>query len=100
VILREQEYDTVIWATGAGSNLPFRAYNTEYFGSPVLAMQAIDDEGDEEPIYTIGPAAGIPFSDDEYALPVSNVDNNRVAMLRLGPKTAALAATLPSPRRF
>lgn len=46
------------------------------------------------PLYRIGPAANIPFSLAERQAGVADIPANRVAMFRLAPRTAALAATL------
>ena len=46
-------------------------------------------------LYRIGPACGLGWSDDESRLGYTGLDENRVAIFRLAPRTAALAAMLP-----
>jgi hypothetical protein len=48
------------------------------------------------PVFRIGPHGRLPFSQQEYAEGIGSEPGNAVAMFRLGSKTAALAATLPS----
>jgi thioredoxin reductase len=86
IIVNELEYDTVIWAAGFRRSGILSTNTT--FGD-------IARQNDEEEFYKVGPAADLAFSDREFGLPVSRVPNNRVALFRLAPKTAALAAQLP-----
>jgi len=45
--------------------------------------------------YRLGPCADLGFSDTEFSSGVAEIPANRVAMFRLAPRTAALAAMLP-----
>ncbi|WP_430788180.1 hypothetical protein [Actinoplanes sp. G11-F43] len=51
----------------------------------------------QQPVYRVGPHAQLPFTSLERAEGIAAEPGNSVAMFRLGSKTAALAATLPSP---
>lgn len=48
-------------------------------------------------VYRVGPHARLAFSASERNNGVADISNNKVAMFRLGGKTAALAASLPRP---
>jgi hypothetical protein len=48
------------------------------------------------PVFRVGPHAKLPFTAQEYAAGIAEEPGNAAAMFRLGSKTAALAATLPS----
>jgi hypothetical protein len=106
VIVNERTYDMAVLCTGSerpelGDNLGYfnirqnaegiltgsiRSANT----GTVLAAKA-------EPLssYRIGPAADLPFSDTETEAGVAQIPANQVAIFRLAPRTAALAALLP-----
>jgi hypothetical protein len=55
-----------------------------------LAAQAIPFAS-----FRIGPAAALPFSEREFDAGIAAIPANQVAMFRLAPRTAALAAILP-----
>lgn len=98
VLVNGRSYDLVIVATGNkvpivdGLNYPYA--ESVYFGDREVARRNEDDGADDLMRYRIGPRAGIGFSPDEDAAGVSAIDANRVAMFRLGTRTAALAVQL------
>jgi hypothetical protein len=47
------------------------------------------------PVYRVGPHARLSFTDVEYTTGIADTPANAVSMFRTGPKTAALAASLP-----
>ena len=47
------------------------------------------------PVFRVGPHARLSFTDIEYATGIGDIAANVVSMFRTGPKTAALAASLP-----
>jgi hypothetical protein len=100
VLVNDRTYDMAVLCTGL--TLPALSGRFSYFsvtrnssaggGSPgetVLAAKA-----DPYEAYRIGPAASIEFSAAEKAAGVSAIPANKVAMFRLGSRTAALAALL------
>lgn len=100
-LVRERTYDMAVLATGFRLPVlddPFgytdvRAGTGRTTGTgTILARRAFPFQS-----YRIGPAAGIEFSNAEVAAGVAEVTANRVAMFRLGPRTAALASMLPAP---
>ncbi|MDG4795409.1 hypothetical protein [Micromonospora sp. WMMD1082] len=60
---------------------------------------AIARTHDTLPAFRVGPHARLPFTATERADGVADIAPNAVSMFRTAPKTAALAATLPAPRR-
>jgi hypothetical protein len=53
-------------------------------------------EADDEGLFRIGPHARIPFNNSESRDGLDK-KSNAISMSRLGPRTAALAASLPQP---
>jgi len=51
------------------------------------------------PVFRVGPHARLPFTYEERVDGIDTIPANAVAMFRTGPKTAALAATLPAVAR-
>lgn len=102
VLVNSRTYDMAIIATGTArpflrdsySYFPYRVPDTgvRTGTTGVLATWADPIES-----YRIGPAADIDFSPEESAsLSTGANPANKVAMFRLGPRTAALASTLKS----
>lgn len=97
VIVNDRTYDMAVLCTGAQ-----RAALTDPFGRYDLVRPAgngpdataVASQGGSFETYRIGPAAGIDFSPAEVRAGVSEIPNNTVAMFRLGPRTASLAAYL------
>lgn len=89
-------YDTVITACGYEDDVPNLLPNADY------GYAVRDDAGNplaygtpERDVVIVGPAAGIPLLGSE---PGASIEANRVAMYRLNPRTAALAALLGGAR--
>lgn len=101
VLVNGRSYDLVIMAVGNDVpdllGLEFSeseaVYATGSSARPVAIRNGLDYAG-ERMRYRIGPRAGLGFSDDEYDDGVADIDANRVAMFRLGTRTAALAVQL------
>jgi hypothetical protein len=94
VLVNDRTYDMAILAVGSSrtsldDQLGYTPVRRNDRGTS-LATQAAPFSS-----YRIGPAAGLEFSDAEYAAGVAEIAANRVAMFRLAPRTAALAAMLP-----
>jgi hypothetical protein len=94
VIVNDRTYDMAVVCTGSerpnlGDDLSYIRVRRGDIGT-TLASRAKPFES-----YRIGPAADLGFSDAEYAASVAEIPANRVAMFRLAPRTAALAAMLP-----
>lgn len=99
VLVNGRAYDLVIVATGSkvpnvpGLNYPYA--ESVYVGETREVARRNEDDGANDLYrYRIGPRARIGFSADEDAAGVSAIDANRVAMFRLGTRTAALAVEL------
>jgi hypothetical protein len=97
VIVNERTYDLAVTCTGSERPSLNDSAGFSYFKvqrrqgqGTILAQQAAPVQA-----YRIGPAAGIEFSEAETAAGVGEIPANRVAMFRLAPRTAALAAMLP-----
>jgi hypothetical protein len=98
VLVNDRTYDMAIMCTGYA--LPaLRGTDFRNYG-PVRATDlgtTLATRADNEvECYRIGPAASIPFSDGERAAGIAAEPASQVAMFRLAPRTAALAATLPA----
>lgn len=101
VLVNDRVYDLAVLCTG--STLPGLGDDLSYFSvrrrdsdgrGTMLARQASPFES-----YRIGVAADLPFSDSEVTAGVSSPPANKVAMFRLAPRIAALAAMLPRPEK-
>jgi len=99
VLVNDRTYDMAVLCTGSARKAidSLLAYTRVRQGDrnrrgTVLATQAAPFES-----YRVGPAAEIDFSDAEVDAGVAAIPANRVAMFRLAPRTAALAAMLPGP---
>jgi hypothetical protein len=106
-LVNDRTYDRVILATGF--RLPdldiadegtFTSYpaGSSRRASTQLASQysaAAIGGGTSVQLFRVGPAAGIEFSTAEETAGVSSIPQNRAAIFRLAPRTAALAASLP-----
>jgi hypothetical protein len=93
--VNSRPYDHVIIATGWSrpvlSGGPYDAgYSDPYGFAPQLARQLADAE-----VYQVGPAADLELDQFEFELSTARVPQNRVALFRLGARTAALASRLP-----
>jgi hypothetical protein len=92
--VNERTYDIAIMATGNRlSEIPgISSLDLQYIersdarGTPVLGRKEFG-----RPLYQVGPAADIPFSDTELANGLDRIPANRVAMFRLANRTASLA---------
>jgi hypothetical protein len=94
VIVDGQSYDKVI--TAVGSTRPEITSNSEFaeiFGRGF----AVGRKYENREVYVIGPAANLEFSSRESEETFSNRPENRVAIFRYAPRTAALATMLPAP---
>lgn len=94
VAVNERTYDIAIMATGNRlREIPgIRDYALEYTGSPEARGPLILGRKESgRPLYQVGPAADIPFSDTELANGLDRIPANRVAMFRLANRTASLA---------
>lgn len=95
VIVNDRTYDLMVDCTGY--SLPALDKSFSYSAvrykanTTVLAKQA-----NPLPLFQIGPAADIAFSEAEQESDISANPANKVAMFRLAPRTAGLAATLPA----
>lgn len=92
-----RSYDLIVIATG---NVVKKISGlTDFFNGDLIYQSAgnrrVARKARYSEIYQIGPLANLPFSSEEISAEIDRIDNNRVAMFRLGSKTAALAATLP-----
>lgn len=104
VIVNNRSYDHVILATGYEQPKSILSSRyTEQFSAPsdrrgenALGKKA--ERGSE--YYQAGPVCDLEFSDAEFSAGYANIAANRVSIFRYAPKTAALAATLPSPMAF
>lgn len=102
VLVNGRSYDLVIIAAGNrvreipgmdwAYNEPVRVFRDD-FNSRVVAQRNEEDYG-EFMRYRIGPRASIGFDTDERNAGVSDISANKVAMFRLGTRTAALAVQL------
>jgi hypothetical protein len=93
--VNSRPYDHVITATGWSrpvlSGGPYdEGYSNLYGFAPGLARQLADAE-----VYQVGPAADLDFDEYELEMSTARVPQNRVALFRLGARTAALASRLP-----
>lgn len=106
VIINGRSYDLVVMATGnrvkaipgldaGGSNwFVCNSKGDRSNNNSVARLNYYDDPPFAR--YRIGPLADIPFTSLEFDAGVANVENNKVAMFRLLPRTAQLAAKLPA----
>jgi len=92
-LVGSRAYDRVILCTG--NSLPALGLSARRFYE--TEGNLAKDYDSERVIYRVGPAASLRFDDQEYDDFYTDNTNNRVAIFRLAPRTAALAATLPSP---
>jgi hypothetical protein len=95
VYVNSRPYDHVIVATGWSRPVlqggPYdEGYSSIYGFAPQLARQVADAE-----LYQVGPAADLPFDEFELEMSTARTPQNRVALFRLGARTAALASRLP-----
>lgn len=95
VYVNSRPYDHVIIATGWSRPVlqggPYdEGYSSIYGFAPQLARQVADAE-----LYQVGPAADLPFDEFELEMSTARTPQNRVALFRLGARTAALASRLP-----
>jgi hypothetical protein len=95
IYVNSRPYDNVIMATGWSrpglSGGPYEAgYSNLYGFPPQLGRQLADDE-----VYQIGPAADLEFDEFEAEMSTARIPQNRIALFRLGERTAALASRLP-----
>ncbi len=97
VLVDGQSYDAVITATGY--TLPgirqsgFDDYGTFSIGGSGFAVAR---KANDAPVFRVGPAANLSFTDRENDDGVGNRPENRVALFRYAPRTATLAAGLPA----
>lgn len=102
VLVNDRTYDMAVVCTGSQrENLGEDAARLTYFqiakSGPVSSRETVlGTRAIPFPLYRIGPAADLIFSDSEYASGITSIPANRVAIFRLAPRTAALAAMLPS----
>jgi hypothetical protein len=98
VLINGRNYTLTIMCTGYRENRIDGLEDFNY-GAYAVASEAVAtrDTANDVEIYRIGPHANLSFTQRERADDIDRIDANRVAMFRLGPKTAALAATLPKP---
>ena len=97
VIVNDRTYNMAILCTGAQRSAladPFGRYDLVRPAGSSSDATAVASQGGSFETYRIGPAAGIDFSPAEVRAGVSDIPNNTVAMFRLGPRTASLAAYL------
>jgi hypothetical protein len=97
-IVQGRTYDLVVLATGWGE---FAEPSRLYYLDDMRRYSLKDDlvvaqYSRDSKVYRVGPQAKLPFSVAEETDALSN-KANRISMSRLGPKTAALAASLPAP---
>lgn len=91
-LVNNQTYDLVVMCTG---------WQDGFCGYPNETMATVPGElaktyaGRRNLFFRIGPQAVLPFTSSEVARGYTNRSENRVAMFRLVPRTAALAGTLP-----
>lgn len=95
IYVNSRPYDRVIMATGwSRPRLGGRPYEDGYsdlYGfAPQLGRQLADAE-----VYQVGPAADLDFDEFEAEMSTARIPQNRVALFRLGARTAALASRLP-----
>ncbi|MBG0568219.1 hypothetical protein [Actinoplanes aureus] len=93
-------YDLVVLCTGAKE--PFIQGLGDISGCMLKIVSGagiVAREYYDRPVFRVGPHAQLPFSPQEYDEGIAELPGNAVAMFRLGSKTAALAATLPSASR-
>lgn len=95
VYVNGRPYDHVIIATGWSrprlSGGPYDVGFSDLYGyAPQLGRQLADSE-----VYQIGPAADLDFDDFDLSTSTARVPQNRIALFRLGGRTAALASRLP-----
>ena len=88
-------YDLAVLCTG-NRDTPIDGLDTASFalhygtdGVPVARKH------EDREAYRVGPCAMLPFNGVETAAGIAGIPGNAVAMFRTGPKTAALAASLP-----
>jgi hypothetical protein len=89
-------YDMTIMCTGNAtpeiSGLP--ASNDEGRLYRVGSLRVARQSYEYTSVFLVGPHADLGFDDTEFETGIANINNNKVAMFRTGPKTAALAASL------
>jgi hypothetical protein len=90
-------YDLVVLCTGAKEPLidGLGDINDCDFHT-VTGVGAVARKYVDRPVFRVGPHARLPFTPLERAEGIAEQPGNAVAMFRLGTKTAALAASLPS----
>jgi len=95
IYVNSRPYDHVITATGWSLPVlpggPYDAgFSNPYGFAPQLARELADAE-----VYQVGPAADLEFDEFELETSAARLPQNRVALFRLGGRTAALASRLP-----
>jgi hypothetical protein len=90
-------YDLVVLCTGAREPLieGLGDINDCDFHT-VTGVGSVARKYVDRPVFRVGPHAQLPFTSLERAEGIAEQPGNAVAMFRLGSKTAALAASLPS----
>ena len=90
VMVGDRRYDYAIFCTGYDTAT--QVTNLNMFDSGVPVARVVPQYRGR--CYIVGPAAQIPYSDDESPRPWAVLPENRDAMWRLGPRTAQLAVTV------
>lgn len=83
-------YDLAILATGF-DRVTFPSATTELYPDSLSPLARAGGE-----YYLVGPAADLPFGNQEIDSGVADIAANAVSMFRLAPRTATLAAMLPA----
>nr|WP_296073291.1 hypothetical protein [uncultured Actinoplanes sp.] len=92
-------YDLVIVCTGYQETV-IDGLELSHFSSYVIpGAEVVALEHDDIPAYRVGPHARLRFTTRESEEGIATIRANAVSMFRTATKTAALAATLPAPRR-
>jgi hypothetical protein len=95
-LINGRTYDMTITATGSTeSTIDGLARSTLYRLADSDEVVARTDANFDN-VYRVGPHADLPFNGTELGSGIAEIDANKVSMFRTGPKTAALAATLPN----
>lgn len=89
-LVNSQSYDRVITATGYTLPVVGPRFSSYFPDRYPVALKSDDAE-----VYTIGPAANLPFTQREENERIADRPENRVAIFRYAPRTAALATMLP-----
>lgn len=106
VLVEDRTYDMAVLCTGStltdlspDSPLNYNLVRRQRLGSSLARLlgSVLATQAAPYPSFRVGPTADIPFSDAEFDSGIADNPPSKVAMFRLAPRTAALAAMLGKP---